>query len=407
MSRLHVAFGVCAVVIALGHVVRRVFLRGPDGPQKISLVGALLINVTLPATVVGAVMRVRRLELEGLVTAALGVSFDGVLYGTAWALFCWLPGVRDPRWRATAPASTSGMNVGLFFYPLIESIAGVEGVVKAAWLDMLNLVFIFTVYPTSYALARRPPKPPSNDNNRTASQASVALTVPEPPASAPAEENPAGSLGKTSQQSPTRSEDAASREAGQQTPAGAAGQEDTAKPSMRQLGKKIGIRVGTSPPLWAMAIGLALGLSGVDLPEFLRSLRATIASANSVLSFFLIGLMLDLRPKTLKMLFRPVLLSLALRYSVGLSLGFTLHYTLGTLPAFSPLGRFVLLIGFVMPTPVVTTVYAREWGWDPALPSLMVTLTIVISFVLVWILTVCVGFPQEVQLTSSSSSLGN
>eukprot|EP00727_Mastigamoeba_balamuthi_P000699 m51a1_g10626 hypothetical protein (488) ;mRNA; r:23322-24785 len=486
MSRLQIAFGVCAIVVALGFLIRRLFLRGPDGPQKVSLVSAILLNVTMPATLIGAFLRVRRVEAEGLITAALGIAADLLLYVVASAVFRWLPGMGDPSWRPAALTCTSGLNISLFFYPVIESIAGMEGLSKVVWLDMLNLVFILTVIPLSFALAPRPsplpasaspeaPAPALGGENSEGmgvelsamggqggtrgeqgedGDASVrVVSVVDVNSGEVMEDRPSwdgppvdnrkshkpwdgGSMMGTERKEavssavfenngtpsadgePHSGTEAPNIEGHQKetcTPAdGGEEQSEPVKnrpraavsdlegPSMKELAKKISLKMGLNPPLWAIPIGLALGLSGARLPPFLLSLQTTLASANSALSFFIIGLLLDVRLDTLRRLYRPALVSMAVRYTVGLALGFVLYHTLGTLPLFSPLGRFILLIGFVMPTTVVTCVYAKEWGWDPAFPSLMVNLTIVVSFVLIWVLSTAVGLPE---VRSEQSSL--
>eukprot|EP00727_Mastigamoeba_balamuthi_P009513 m51a1_g5184 hypothetical protein (498) ;mRNA; r:179869-181362 len=496
MSRLQIAFGVCAIVIALGFLIRRLFLRGPDGPGKVTLVSALLLNVTMPATLIGAFLRVRRVEPEGLIMMALGISADTLLFVVASVIFRWFPGMGDLSWRPAALTCTSGLNISLFFYPVIESIAGMEGLSKVVWLDMLNIVFILTVIPLSFALAHKPPPQPASASpdtapgNESSESTGVELSTMGGPSSrasgaeggdgdagvrvvsvvdlnsgevvvdrpswgdscvdnrkshksrrggsmieaersegmlssrakissqqgapSPNTEDPRNSSGADAE--PLEAE--ASRSEchqketcksiddgdGQGEPVKSSQAEtpDPEAPSMKELAKKISLKVGINPPLWAIPIGLALGLSGVNLPPFLLSLQTTLASANSALSFFIIGLLLDVRLDTIKRLYKPALMSMAVRYSIGLTLGFVLYYTLGTLSIFSPLGRFILLIGFVMPTTVVTCVYAKEWGWDPAFPSLMVNLTIVVSFVLIWILSTAVGLPESHSETSSS-----
>eukprot|EP00727_Mastigamoeba_balamuthi_P003214 m51a1_g12890 hypothetical protein (438) ;mRNA; f:67-1380 len=436
----------------------------------------------MPATLIGAFIRVRRIEPEGLITAALGISADLVMFVVASVIFRWFPGMGDLSWRPAALTCTSGLNISLFFYPVIESIAGMDGLTKVAWLDMLNLIFILTVIPLSFALAPKPsqsppdtaaeapatPSPdrkvgvelPSLDESRNATSGlasvdSLDLTesspdqcetsgpgvrvvsvvdvasgaaVPDPKAQA-ASGSPTRKTASASRNGPqSRTEKKSSRsgheathieasmsvdcksakipqETATSTPQAATAPSHEAAPSMKELGKRISLKVGVNPPLWAIPIGLALGLSGVNLPPFLLSLQTTIASANSALSFFIIGLLLDVRLDTLKKLYKPALMSMAVRYSIGLTLGFVLYYTLGTLSIFSPLGRFILLIGFVMPTTVVTSVYAKEWGWDPAFPTLMVNLTIVVSFVLIWILSTAVGIPEVSSGEETSSSV--
>eukprot|EP00727_Mastigamoeba_balamuthi_P009512 m51a1_g5183 hypothetical protein (434) ;mRNA; f:177400-178929 len=433
MSSLQIAFGVCAIVIALGFLIRRLFLNTPDGPGKISLVSAILVNVTLPATLIGAFMRVRHVEAEGLISMALGISVDTFMF-------------------ILATATTAGLNISLFFYPVIESIAGMEGVAKVAWLDILNLVFNFTVVPINFALSRKPdgetgvvqeasgttsaegqvevelstlnrPKErlaPQLQENTEIRNVQVVLVVPkEKPVLEPeAESNLVESLkesncprelaavqsaqnsGAGKQQELATPEKKTEEPADISQKSGGALTEGAQEPTFRQICMRIALRVGVNPPLWAIPIGLALGLSGATLPAFLESLLTTIAHANSALSFFVIGLLLDVRISMIKRLYKPALMSLGLRYGVGTALGLILYYTLGTLSIFSPLGRFILLVGFVMPVTVVTSVYAKEWGWDPTFPTLMVNLTIIVSFVLIWILSAAVGLPE---MNSSSS----
>eukprot|EP00727_Mastigamoeba_balamuthi_P010921 m51a1_g6451 hypothetical protein (382) ;mRNA; r:438294-439712 len=380
MGALHESFGVCAVVVAIGHTVRRVFLTPETASQQIGLVSKLLMNATLPAVVLRALMRCRTLRPESLAICAYGLAVDAVLLGCAAAVFHALPASLVSRASGDDPRA---------------GIAGDAGVELLAWLDLLNGLFIFFVMPVLYAVSARPAagagcsSPPGSLES--------ALVPPDSPRSS--DELDLNEALKM-QELPGVREHADAKGVERQGLVA----EGMVAVDRRAVLKRMGLKLLANLPLWSLFLGLTLGLGGASLPGFIMAILNVLARVNGGLSYLFIGLLLDLRPSVLRKLWRPVTVSMVIRYTIGISWGVLMYNTLGKLSVFSPLARLVLLIGGLMPTTVITGVYAPEWGWDPTLPGLLINTTIIASFGLLWAMIAIVGIPEASGALSLSSS---
>eukprot|EP00727_Mastigamoeba_balamuthi_P010340 m51a1_g5929 hypothetical protein (402) ;mRNA; f:81957-83436 len=397
---LHESFGVCAVVVVIGHAVRRIFLTPDTANQQISLVSKILLNVTLPAVLLRAFMHCRTIRPEALALSCYGIVINALLMASACALFLYCRAVlvppgpeHDPReFRSSAIASTFGLNIGLFFYPIMESIAGDSGVELIAWVDLMNGIFIFVFIPMLFALSSRPPVKRAVDDAKTRETDSAEhVELSEIEAHADPECPPAHD------------------KKAEKTSLVVSSVEKAPSVDRKVIMKKMGVKFMANMPLWSMFLGLVLGLTGAGpkLPSFIVAILNVLSKVNSGMSYLLVGLILDLRVSVLRSMWRPVLASMAVRYAIGVGIGVLLYFTLGSLSLFSHLGRLVLLIAGVMPTTVVTGVYASEWGWDPTLAGILINTTIVVSFVLLWGMISLAGLTEasEASFLSESSLL--
>jgi len=140
------------------------------------------------------------------------------------------------------------------------------------------------------------------------------------------------------------------------------------------VAKKIIFKLVTTAPLYGMGLGLVCGLSGLNLPNVIKDFFSTISRANGVSCFPPFGTLS--RPEAIspQEMWKLCIGSLGLRYGLGISTALALF--LGVGGKLSPLCRMVLLLGFIMPVPMISSIYASEAQLDPSLPSLLINLSI-------------------------------
>jgi malate permease and related proteins len=139
-------------------------------------------------------------------------------------------------------------------------------------------------------------------------------------------------------------------------------------------------KMGRSIPLLAYILTLLLHLFGLSYPKIVLDLSSTLSRANMPLSLLVLGIFLSL--KLDKSYWISMLKSLLLRYGVGLAVGLILYFVL----PFEPLFRITVLIGLVLPISMSTTTYSVEFNFDKKLVGTLTNLTIIVSFILIWIL---------------------
>ncbi|MCT2535270.1 AEC family transporter [Aquibacillus koreensis] len=135
-----------------------------------------------------------------------------------------------------------------------------------------------------------------------------------------------------------------------------------------------------SIPLMTYIIVCAISMIGLHLPIAVLDVASIISAANMPMSLLLLGIYLnfsfDKKYMTLTLKY------LTLRYVVGLALGLFLFAVL----PFDNMFKFTLLIGFILPTSMSVLPYSVEFGYDKKFVGTTSNLTIVISFILIWIM---------------------
>lgn len=134
----------------------------------------------------------------------------------------------------------------------------------------------------------------------------------------------------------------------------------------------------TSMPLLSYIAALVINVSGLQLPGLIEKFIGTLSKANMALVLILLGLYLNIRIE--KKVIRPLLYIMAARYSLGLGMGLLLYYLL----PFEPIYKTIVLVSLVLPVGLTIIPFADEFGYDRALPVSLASLTIVVSFVLLW-----------------------
>ncbi len=122
-----------------------------------------------------------------------------------------------------------------------------------------------------------------------------------------------------------------------------------------------------------------------QFPIFVSDLLDIIARANYALTLLLLGIYLNF--KFQKEQWADILKVLLVRYSFGLIIGLTLFFIL----PFSLLYRGIILIGLILPIGMAVIPFSAEFKYDEKLVGMMVNLSLIISFVLMWFFIVIFG----------------
>jgi len=150
------------------------------------------------------------------------------------------------------------------------------------------------------------------------------------------------------------------------------------KVSIKFIGKKL-IR---SVPLITYIVAILINISGIIILSFFSELIDIIARANVALSLLLLGILL--RFKFERTEWTTILKVLIIRYSVGIFLSLCLFFLLPS-SIFSPLFRVIIAISLILPIGVAVIPFSIELGYDEKVSTMLVNLSLVISFILVWI----------------------
>lgn len=153
-------------------------------------------------------------------------------------------------------------------------------------------------------------------------------------------------------------------------------------------GKYIIKKLFTSLPLVSFIIAVILNVLGLKLPFFLSELAAILSRANMALTLLLLGIYLNFKFK--KSEWMNVIKVIAIRYGLGLTFGTILFFLL----PYSILYRTILLVALILPVGMAVVPFVVEYEYSDKLKKLtgvIVNLTIVISFLLMWLITLIIG----------------
>jgi predicted permease len=142
-------------------------------------------------------------------------------------------------------------------------------------------------------------------------------------------------------------------------------------------------RLIRSAPLLSYIVALIINFAGILIPGLISDLIEIMARANSALALLLLGIFLHF--KFGKTEWISIIKVLLLRYSVGLVAGLTLFFLLPP-TIFSPLFRIIICLSLILPVGLAVIPFSVENGYDQKLVTMVVNITIIISFGLIWIL---------------------
>ena len=149
--------------------------------------------------------------------------------------------------------------------------------------------------------------------------------------------------------------------------------------------KYIGKKLLKSTPLIAYIIGLSINFSGATIPDFAMDILIILGRANTALTLLLLGIYLNFKFE--KAEWGVIIKVLVIRYSIGLTVGLILFFYL----PFNHVYRMIILIALILPVGLSVIPFSVEFDYNERLINMMVTLTIIISFSLMWILVLILG----------------
>ncbi|MBY9014640.1 MAG: AEC family transporter [Candidatus Lokiarchaeota archaeon] len=142
-------------------------------------------------------------------------------------------------------------------------------------------------------------------------------------------------------------------------------------------------RLIRSAPLLSYIVAIIINFSGILIPSFFSELIDILASANTALALLLLGIFLHFKFKKAEWI--SIIKVLIVRYSVGLFVGLTLFFLLPP-SIFNPLFRIIICLSLILPVGLAVIPFSVENGYDQKLVTMVVNLTIIISFGLIWVL---------------------
>ncbi len=146
--------------------------------------------------------------------------------------------------------------------------------------------------------------------------------------------------------------------------------------------KKVLRKVIQLPPLQAMFIGLSINALNIELPTVAFEFLDVLAKANKPLVLLLMGIYMSFSLERSQVW--AVVKVLAIRYFFGI-IGIILLYTLIPEPT---LARNVLIVCVILPIGMTILPFADELNYDSRIAGVLVNISLLISFLLMWGLVV-------------------
>lgn len=389
MASLHEVFITCLIFVGIGQLVRQTTLRAAEKKVYVVVLSRVLIQTILPALLLRTVSQMRRIDSGGFVLMALSMCFSALAAAIGFAVFR----RRDVCVRPSLFCACFCLNIGVFAYPIIESVAGTEGVARLSLVDAPNAVLVFTAYPLVYRHFRL-------QRERLLVKCSPAPS-PEP------------TLERQQVQSPSELVDIVEVVL---DPRVAASDLSSASKKKSSLGSRVRSWIGrawtktkpfwmifTSLPLDATVLGLIIGVGGqTSLPRIVDDFLEKLSRCNMYLGMVLLGMLLDISRPALRRYFKDVLVILAIRTGVALVLTPIFYFAIG--PHVDPYSQLVFSIGVFCPTPIVCSTYAVDNGFDPAPGSMSSNIGLVLDFFILWGILSFVPIPAAIVASSSSAA---
>ena len=140
-------------------------------------------------------------------------------------------------------------------------------------------------------------------------------------------------------------------------------------------------RVFRSVPLVTYLLMFSLRVIDFSVPAFIIDTASVISAANMPLSLLLLGIYLNFSMK--KEHVHQIMAFLFTKYGIGITLSILCYYFI----PIDGLFLYTLVIGFILHTLTSVVPYAVMFNYDKRLIGTASNLTILISFVLIWITT--------------------
>ncbi len=155
----------------------------------------------------------------------------------------------------------------------------------------------------------------------------------------------------------------------------------------KELAKNILFKLLKSAPLMSYIIAIILNFLNIEFPIFVLDLLDVLSRANMALTLLLLGIFLNFKFE--KSQWKNIIKVLIIRYSFGLVIGLILFFLL----PFDQLYRGILAIALILPIGLAIIPFTVEFEYvEKKFVGTVTNLTILISFVLVWIVILILGF---------------
>lgn len=182
---LQSTFGECLIFVAVGQIFRQLILNRPGCGHYVNVLVTVVLQVTLPCVLVRTLSGIKAFSVEGGVAIALYLVYVPVSGLVAWLWYRH----KEPGLLACFVTSSMAENIGLFFYPIMEEVAGADGVAMLALVDFPGPFFAFGLFPMIYrwaankrkALAQQK-KEEGDGTSSTPAGAAVVVVTPPPAA---------------------------------------------------------------------------------------------------------------------------------------------------------------------------------------------------------------------------------
>lgn len=136
-----------------------------------------------------------------------------------------------------------------------------------------------------------------------------------------------------------------------------------------------------SLPLLTYIIVCSLVFMDISIPPFIVDVAQVISPANMPLSFLLLGIYLHV--SFAEGSYKRIVQVLALRYGIGLVAGALLFIVL----PFTDMFKYTVLLGLILPVSMTALPYSVEFGYDSKFIGTVSNITILMSFILLWLIT--------------------
>jgi len=139
-------------------------------------------------------------------------------------------------------------------------------------------------------------------------------------------------------------------------------------------------KMGKSIPLMTYMAVFIVNMSGLHLPSGVIEVTGILSKANMPLSLLLLGIYLNFSFE--KSYWRGIGKVLGLRYGTGLALGLLGFYLLPVEDMF----RYTVLIALILPMASSVLIYSIEFKYNQRFVGTAANLSILLSFVLLWVI---------------------
>lgn len=144
--------------------------------------------------------------------------------------------------------------------------------------------------------------------------------------------------------------------------------------------KHVAGKMGRSIPLMTYVIIFIINLTGLSLPGTVIDITSVISKANMPLSLMLLGIYLNFSFQ--KSYWKGIGRVLGIRYGVGLFFGLLGFFLLPVDDMF----RYTVLIALILPMATSVLPYSVEFKYNQRFVGTAANLSILISFVLLWVI---------------------